>query len=127
MLKQEPEQRQNQIVARIFSVLGMKFPEDDEATDELLAEWRDALENLTIDEIAAKVEWWKAQGRTCPADTFALPVESTPEKIGNSQMTAAEIVDKAKRLYGESDMTFEQAYEALNLHQRWGPLPKERT
>lgn len=121
MLKAESESRQNQIVARIFSVLGMKFPEDDEATDELLTEWKEALAELSLHEIGKRVKHWKEQDRTPPADEFAKPLGQKPDK-----MSTAEVMEKAKKLY-DPETTFEQAYRALNLHQRWGELPEGRT
>lgn len=114
MLRNESQQRQNQVVGRVWSAIGIK---PGEVSDDLFGEWKEALGGLSMLQIERGVAHWKQKGRTCPADEFAKSCES--------KLTPAQVVEKARKLYGETEMTFAQAYEHLGLHRRWGPLDKD--
>ena len=127
-LGNETPERQNLIIARIWAAIGIRqIPESDDAVDEMLAEWREALADLDLEAITARVEYWKGQGRSCPADEFS---KETTKDLAKGQkpdkMSPAQVVEAAKKLYSESDETFEESYRKLGLHQRWGELPQSR-
>lgn len=120
MLRNETPQRQHQIIGRVWSAIGIK-PEH--ITDGLLDEWTETLADCEIEDLDRGVHFWKAKGRTCPADEFAESCKPHTSKPLTVQNEIAKM--EAMLGSGESDLTFEQHYNRLGLPRRWGQLPKD--
>lgn len=118
MLRDLATDQQNRVVSRVWCAIGLK---PGEVTSELLEEWREALAELSSEEVDAGIHLWKVRGRTCPADEFAA---SCKPRQARGKVTPEDMGLTPQFDFDESGMNFLQAYNHL-CRSRWGDLPAD--
>lgn len=111
---------QGRVIAKAWQAIRLDVTKmDDRAVDDLMAEWIDGLQRLSVEEIALGVKACQRTKRTAPIEDFVALCREKPERPAKQPAVkrpgaAAQGFDESKR----------ESYVNLGLQNRWGPPPK---